>query len=273
MKALMTLQELVSRPEGSWTLAEGALAVARLGRPDLEPEASLAELRRLADATLRAVGRECHPRFFVPGLSRYLLEQEGFTVREGDDAEPELSYLDQVLATRVGSPTLITTVLIETARLCGRRLAAIALPGRLLLRHDHRESPSLYDPLLGGVRVSHEDCRALASAHAGRPQEFRAGWLRPLAHEQLLARMLAHLKSAFWRRGAHEQALAAVQLLLTIRPDDPREIRDSGRIFFALERYREAIEAFESFLCHNPYGEDADAVRMLLLEARAGLAQ
>jgi regulator of sirC expression with transglutaminase-like and TPR domain len=59
--------------------------------------------------------------------------------------------------------------------------------------------------------------------------------------------------------------------MLVIRPEDPREIRDRGRLLFLLGRLGEAIRAFESYLAHNPRGEDADVVRMLIQEARAGL--
>ena len=35
-----------------------------------------------------------------------------------------------------------------------------------------------------------------------------------------------------------------------------------------LKRHREAIDAFEAYLMHNPRGEDAYVVRMLIQEAR-----
>jgi regulator of sirC expression with transglutaminase-like and TPR domain len=270
--AHQALEELLSQPVGSWSLAEGALAIARLERGDLDAPACLAELDRLGAAAREAVGDARHPRFVASGIAQVLYTDEGFRLAEEEgDALPASCLLDQVLATRVAAPTLLALVFVEVARRAGFRFETVSLPGHFLLRHGASEEVFLFDPSRQARPVSLDEARRMVADGSGGRIEFREGYLRPLTPPQVLARILANLKAIYWRGPEYERALDVVDLMLAIRPDDPREIRDRGRLLFLMGRMRDAIAAFESYLAHNPRGEDADVVRMLLVEARAGL--
>ncbi|MBP7149645.1 MAG: tetratricopeptide repeat protein [Acidobacteria bacterium] len=270
-EAHRALSDLLSRPEGSWSLADGALAIARLGRPGLDPGVSIGKLDRLGEAARAVVGQARHPRFVSAGIARVLFQDERFRIASEAENDVASCYLDAVLQRRTGTPTLLALVFIEVARRCSTRFEGVVLPGRFLLRHDQGERLSLYDPERGARPVTIDECRRLVNESTGGRVEFREAFLRPITPSQMLARIVGNLKAVFWRVADHEMALEAVRLLLTIRPDDPREIRDRGRLLFLLGRFKDAIAAFEEYLAHNPRGEDADVVRMLLLEARAGL--
>lgn len=269
--AHQALGELLSRPVGSWTLAEGALAIARLGADDLDAAAAIARLDALGVAARAAIGGARHPRFVASGIARVLFEEEGFRLAEESESLPETCMLDRVLETRVGSSTLLALVFMEVARRTGFRYESVSMPGHLLLRTGHGQEVFLFDPDRQGRPVSIAEARRMVAEASGGRIEFREGYLRPLSPPQLLARILGNLKAISWRLTDLLAALDAVELLLAIRPDDPREIRDRGRLLFLMGQLGEAIGAFESYLAHNPRGEDADIVRMLLVEARAGL--
>ncbi len=270
--AHQALEELLSQPVGSWSLAEGALAIARLEHGDLDAPACLAELDRLGAAAREGVGGARHPRFVAAGIAEVLFGDEGFRLADEDsEALPAGCLLDQVLATRVAAPTLLALVFAEVARRAGFRFETVSLPGHFLLRHGASEEVFLFDPSRQARPVSLDEARRMVADGSGGRIEFRDGYLRPLTPPQVLARILANLKAIYWRGPAYERALDAVDLMLAIRPDDPREIRDRGRLLFLMGRMRDAIVAFEAYLAHNPRGEDADVVRMLLVEARAGL--
>ncbi len=270
--ALVSLNELLSRPEGSWTLAEGALAIARLDRPEVDAAAVLKALDELGEQVRAAVGGAWHPRFVAAGISRVLFVEYGFAAPEPGCEGPECLRLDQVLAERAGAPIMLALLWIEVARRAGHRFEVVAFPGSPLLRCDRDGVPYLFDPARDGFPMSLDDVRRMVVEGSQGKLEFREGWLRPVTREQVLARVIAGLKSLYWRAGHYDHTLRAIRMLLAIRPDDPREIRDSGRLLFLQGRYHDAISAFESYLSHNPHGEDADVVRMLLLEARAGLS-
>jgi regulator of sirC expression with transglutaminase-like and TPR domain len=269
--AIEILADLLSQPEGSWALADGALAIARLESPQLDPAPVQQRLDQLGRIARERLGSAQHPRFAAAAISRVLFFENSLRAPSDHEEQTAMSMIDSVLETGVGTPTLLAVIYIEVARRAGLRFSSVALPGRFLLRHDTVDQYSLFDPQAAGKPIDLEACRAIVSNHSGGKTEFREAFLRPLSNGQLLARVISQLKAIYWRSSQHERALTTVRMLLTIRPDDPREIRDQGRLYYLMNRLPEAIHAFENYLHHNPRGEDAEAVRMLLLEARASL--
>ncbi len=266
--AAQGLRALLTQPEGAWTLGEGALAIARIGRPDLHPGPSLQQLEDLGLAAREQVARADHPRFAAAGLSRVLFERGYRSV--GDHAAcPEHALLDQVLAHKAGTATALCVIAMEAGRRAGVRLEGIGLPGHFILRCSRRDESILFDPAQEGRPLSVADCRRLVERATGGRMKFREGYLRPITQEQILARLICYLKQSYWQREKLAQAATAVQLLLTIRPDDPREIRDLGRLSHLLGRHDDAIEYFEAYLTFNPCGEDVESVRRMLAESRA----
>ncbi|UCF67109.1 MAG: tetratricopeptide repeat protein [Acidobacteriota bacterium] len=267
--AIEALDELLSRPEGSWNLAEGALAIARLEQPNLDEPRYIAMLDALGRRARRHVGEARHPRFVAAGIARAMFWDGHIACEEALDTS-EHCLLDRVLEGAPATPTMLAVIFIEVGRRCGFRFEGVGFPSRFLVRRDVYDRACFFDPLHKCRPISAEECRELLESSSGGRKQFREGFLRPITSAQILARIVADLKSIYWRRADHARALAAIKLLLTIRPDDPREIRDHGRVLLLLERFAEAIASFERYLSHNPRGEDADVVRMLLREARAG---
>lgn len=268
--AKQALSDLLSQPEGSWTLEEGALAVARLGGRSVDEALCRRELKSLGAVARQVAGHARHPRFLAGALSRTLFEVEGFELHEGDEL-PEASFLDHALATKIASPTLMAVVLCEVGRRCGARFEGVGLPGKLILRLGREGQVFFFDPQREGQALNLEEIATLVEGATGGRTSLREGHLRPISTAQMLAWLVVSLKGAYWRSRDFSKALEAVELMLTIRPDDPREIRDRGRLLFLLDRFRDAILQLETYLAYNPRGEDADVVRQLLLEARAGL--
>ncbi len=266
--AQLALGELLSRPEGTWSLTEGALAIARLGHESPDALAHVATLEELGRRLRERAGQAVHPRFRAGALARLIFDEEGFVVPEDLDP-PERYFLDAALAERKASPTLLALILLETARHGALRLEPVDLQGWLFLRARHNEQCLFFDPRRALRSITLEEIAARVAPEDPRPLLNES--LRPVSPTQVLARIVANLKMIFLRKDDHANTLAAIELLLTIRPDDPREIRDRGRILFMLGRLTESIRQLETYLAFNPRGEDAEAVRLLLEEARAGL--
>ena len=267
--AKRALEALLAQPDGSWSLSEGALAVARIGRRTVDRAACLAELDRLGQRAREVMGAARHWRFLAGGLSRVLFTEEGFSSH--DDLDPENWLLDVALESRRAGPSLLGLILIEVARRAGLRLAPVGLPDRLLLRLGREEQARFFDPASGLREWSRESICQWVETRSGARGSFREGHLREITATQALARVVWDLKIHAWARRELELALEAAEMMLTIRPDDPREIADRGRILFALGRYEEAIDQFETFLSCCPRGEEAEGMRELILDARRKL--
>lgn len=272
MKSAATarLEDLLSRPEGSWTLSEGALAIALLGHESADAAPTLERIAALGAAARERAGDAGHPRFVAGAISHALFDLAGLHCEHGNITVSHC-MLDAGLSEGTVAPELATLIFLEVSRQAGRRFQPVGLPGRLLVRRDDSGRAHLFDAARRGAPVGIEECRKIVSDATGGKRAFSEGFLRPITAAQVLARLVARLKEVLWQANEFSDALGAVDLMLVIRPEDPREIRDRGRLLFLLGRLGEAIRAFESYLAHNPRGEDADVVRMLIQEARAGL--
>ncbi len=263
------LDELLSRPEGRWTLAEGAVAVAGLGGRRVQASTVEAHLTEMT-AVLRAeVGIAKHPRFAAAGLTRAFFENLAFRVIPSERDDEELRFIDCALDTRRATRSLATLLFIDLARRSGVRVEGSALPGRLVLRLSSSGHSVYLDSVTPFPLLSTDDLeRRTRRATKGRVS-FRAAGLATISPSQVLARLVQDLKSCCWRRAKLSHALDAGEMMLTIRPDDPREIRDRGRLLYLLGHHDEAVLQLERYLRVNPRGDDADAIRRILLEARS----
>lgn len=266
-----SLEDLLCRPEGTWSLLDGALAVAKELTPAFHPESTLRRLDDWGQRVRQLIGEARHPRFVAAGVSRVLFEDAGLNPQVPGRERPEGALLPAVVEGGSGIPVLLALVFVEVARRAGHRFEILDVPGGALVRADFGSKLFLFDPSRNGMPVALDEFRHRVAQLMGEKVEFRENWLRPIGPVQVLARLIGALKILSWRAGEHERALTAIRQLLLIKPEDPRELRDSGRLLFLLGRLPEAVRAFETYLDRNPHGDDAEVVRMLLTEARASL--
>ena len=123
-----------------------------------------------------------------------------------------------------------------------------------------------------GRILTPEDCARIVEEQSGGSLPFQPGFLRAVTKKQIIARVLTNLKVLHWKTRDFEQALAAVELLFVVRSDDPRELRDRGRLRLWTMRYEEAIQDLEDYLARVPGAEDSAEIRAEIREARQGLA-
>ena len=93
--------------------------------------------------------------------------------------------------------------------------------------------------------------------------------LEPVGSRQILRRMLANLKGIYLQRRDHLQALAVVEHLIRLYPDQSQEQRDKGMLLLSLQRHGPALAALEIYLAATPAPPDAGLIRRLVQEVRA----
>jgi regulator of sirC expression with transglutaminase-like and TPR domain len=268
------LARLLGAEEEAVDLALAALAVARLGNPDLREEPFLARLDELGAAAREAVGVATEPRWVVAALNRLLFEERGFRANALDFDDPSNSYLDRVLERRTGIPISLSLVYMEVAARAGVSCEGVGLPFHFIVRVFGPEERSvLVDPYHEGRILLLDDCARIVEDLSGGTVDFQPGFLRGVTKRQIVARILTNLKVCHWRARRLEEALAVEDMILAIRAEDPRELRDRGRLRLWTGRYRGAIEDLEHYLALVPAATDADEIRADLAAARKGLSE
>ena len=78
-------------------------------------------------------------------------------------------------------------------------------------------------------------------------------WRRMIA---MLTRLLTNLKGAYLRASEDQLALAAVDRLLVLHPDDLDELRDRGLLLYRIGRYHAALGCLGHYLEEAPDARD-----------------
>jgi regulator of sirC expression with transglutaminase-like and TPR domain len=270
--SLLDLSALVSRPDGRIDLARAALAIARWEYPRLESDAYLERLDGLARA-VDGVRRSPDALGRLHRLREYLFVEQGFAGNRDDYYDPRNSFLNDVLDRRQGIPITLSLVLMEVGKRLGLAIEGIGLPGHFIAGARLDDSQILLDPFNGGALVTPEECEELVGSVVGRPVTLLPEHYTPVSGRQLLTRMLANLKGAYWRRQEWDRVVGAIDRLLVLDPKAASEWRDRGVAWSNLGEVRRGLGDWERYLTEFPDAEDHETVKGHLRRARQKLAQ
>jgi regulator of sirC expression with transglutaminase-like and TPR domain len=239
--------ELVRRPPDEVPLDETALLIAKQAHPDLDVAGPLAELDQLADAV---------PAATADDLAGELFGEGGLAGNTVDYGDPRNSYLDDVLARRLGIPISLSVVMIEVGRRVGVPMYGVGMPGHFLVQ-PAGELDVWFDPFHGGRRLDEAGCRALYEQMQLEPP-FSVDLLRAVDTRSILSRMLANLQQTFMRRDPASLAWAA-RLRLRIPELLPGERRQLAGLLGGVGRFLEAADELEA-VATELEGDDAEQV-------------
>ena len=252
---------LVAKPEPEIDLALGALLIAADGRPEVEPEPTVAALDELAARTRIRLDRD-DPPTVIGRLHDVLYAEHG--LRSPSSAEyhdPDNSRLDRVLERRIGLPISLAIVELEVGGQLGLELVGIGLPGHFIVGGP---GGVLVDPAGAGRSLTRDDCQALIQRALGERVLFHAGMLRPASRREILARVLRNLRSVHLARRDWPAALGVVELMAVVEPTDPDHRRDRGLLLGRMGRFSDALVELRGYLDERPEGHDARQIRQVM---------
>ena len=258
--ALSRLAALVEEPGPLDVLAAG-LVVASEEYPDLDVRAERRQVDELGREASDRIGELTNPFARLDALRAFLFEELGFRGNEQDYYDPRNSFLNEVVKRRLGIPLSLSIVYIEVARGAGIEARGVGLPGHFVVRVDDGGRRLLVDPYHGGAVITEEDCRQLVSKATGRPGLYSPDLLDGVGPTEMLGRLLRNLKRIYLAQEDHRRALAAVEKLRRVFPDEATELRDRGFLLAHLDRHAAAVSDLETYLNLHPHAPDANAVR------------
>jgi len=270
--SLASFAHEVSRPDAEIDLGRAALVIATSEYPDLDVDrqvdrlAELAEAARPANAAADALER-------LHRLREYLFEEQGFVGNAADYYDPRNSFLNDVLERRLGIPITLSLLLIEVGRRRGLEVQGIGLPGHFIVGARVGGEHVLLDAFNGGVILTGDACTELVARALGQPVELLPRHFVPVTNRQFLTRMLANLKSAYWRREAWQKAIGVINRLLILNPKAAGEWRDRGLAWISLGNFRRGLVDWEHYLTEFPQASDHAQVKKELRRVRQRLAE
>ncbi|HSD61543.1 MAG TPA: tetratricopeptide repeat protein [Burkholderiales bacterium] len=267
--ALERFRTLVDRPDETIDLAEAALAIAQQDYPDLEPRRYLDMLGALALEVSRSLPAVAEITDRIAALNRHLFGTLRFRGNDAEYYDPRNSFLNQVLDRRTGIPITLSVVYLEVGWRLGLPLEGVSFPGHFLVKCEVQEGVVVLDPFDRGRSVGVDELKrrlTLVHGRAVTEEEVVTLLTTTATRKDILARLLRNLKAIYLNRPDYAAALAVVERILMVHPDEPAELRDRGIIFQSLECFRAARDDLERYLQLVPQALDAGTVRERLAE-------
>ena len=268
------LRRLGGRQDAEIDLAEAALLLACLDQPR-EPldryRHHLSLLRRdTADFAARLDAEESVAAR-VEALNAVMVERYGYAgdVETYDDIQN--ANLMRVIDRRRGLPITLGILYMHAARGQGWEIAGLNFPGHFLLRLDLEGERLIFDPFNGGRVRDTAALRDLLKAIAGNEAELRPEHYATLSNRGILLRMQSNIKLRMARAKKPAEALAVVESMLMIAPDQPRLWREAGTLNAEIGNLRAAMMSLEQFLDLGRDPAALDEAARLLQDLKARL--
>ncbi len=251
-------------------LAEAALWIAAEEYPNLDVEGYVDRLDELAEVTRRAVF-PCAAENRAARFNEFFFGELGFAGNTESEDDPRNSFLNDVIDRRRGIPISLSLVYTEIGTRLGLPVVGVGFPGHFLVKW-LAPTELLVDAFHGRV-ISRDECAERLRTSFGPNATLDERMLAPASPREILTRWLRNLKQNYLARGDFMRALAAVDRIVLIAPDEASEIRDRGILYHRVECYAAALADFERYLTLAPNDLMAGEIRRRLPELRREAAR
>jgi regulator of sirC expression with transglutaminase-like and TPR domain len=262
----------VGRPEPVLDLARTALLVAAESDARVDVDSQIHTLESWAAELSARLEPGWNNLQKLARLRSFVFEDLGFRGDSKDYFSPSNSLLNQVMERRIGVPLTLSIIFMELGWRVGIPFEGVGFPGHFLVRLPGEPLDLVLDPFNHGRTMHEEDCRRLLDEVTGGRLEFDGRLLASVTKRDIITRLLRNLKGAYLRANQDEGALAAVERLLLIHPDDMDEVRDRGLLLFRLQRFSPALDALNAYLAARPDAPDRDNIAQHVISLKQLLA-
>ncbi len=223
-------------------LLEAALHVDLVGYPDLDCAAVADRVEHLAELAAVRLADAPSEHLQVLRFNHFFFEELAFRGEQIDYYNPRNSFLNVVLDRRSGIPISLSALYMAIGQRAGLHLSGIGLPAHFVVRHEALDpAQRVYiDPFNRQLLPNREACRRLVSRISGHEVALDDDSFAPQPAQAIVLRMLANLKGAYVRAQDFTQAVAALDRILLLQPDDGHQWRDRGLLHYQLGNLRQA---------------------------------
>jgi regulator of sirC expression with transglutaminase-like and TPR domain len=149
---------------------------------------------------------------------------------------------------------------MEVSRRVGLQIDGIGLPFHFMVRCSSPDGYIYIDVFDDGELLNEQQCRERIYRIGGRKIKIPARLFEPVAHKQLLARMLQNLKHIYLHKEEYTRVLAVCDRLLLLDPSSAVERRGRGMVHLQLKHYGRALSDLKTYLELVPRAEDRDEI-------------
>ncbi len=184
--------------EGSIDLLEALFTVARVGYPHLEKEIYLEKFNNIVNDIETRLERweTVDDHTAVETVNSVIFEKYEFRGNETNFYDPDNCFINRVLNRRLGSPLLLSCIVLLVARRLNLPYQPVAMPAHSIVAYSGKKRRIFIDPFHSGQILTRNDCiEFLNSAGFGFVEEY----LAPVSNKRLLTRLIKNLLNCYHR--------------------------------------------------------------------------
>lgn len=259
-------QAVAQQPEVDWDLCHIALLIASQLQPDLDPRDSERKLESMVAGVAAEIDLTAAETDRIRQLNQYFYDKLGFSGDRQDYYLPDNSLLNKVIDRRRGIPITLAVIYLKLADAAGLDAFGISFPGHYLLGIHSEQGTLILDPFDRGQILNHSQLRNMLQqlTHNQADDIVLEKNLIPAAKRDTVVRMLRNLKQIYIEAQQVEQALATIEMILSLLPESADELRDRGMIYQHIEYTQGAIQDLTRYLQLVPAAEERGVIEALL---------
>lgn len=261
-KALLELKQAIKHNN----LMMSGLLVAKNFQPELNIARTMEQMESfIVDANKHVEKQPDLTKTFHQFVS-YFYKTLAFSGDDRDYFASKYNLMNQVMDFRTGIPVSLAMIFCQVGNALGLKLQGINFPGHYLVRFQAAPDRFLYMDPLDGSLLDWATLQNLYFSILGEQaeEEMPVEALEPVGCEETIIRLLHNLKSSFINEGQYQFALATVDILVHLCPEDPYERRDRGFLLHQLECPQVAMADYEYFIKHCPKDPSAPLLKIQL---------
>ncbi|WP_374373708.1 SirB1 family protein [Dongia sp.] len=249
------LAKIGTLPDEAIDIAEAALALAALDRPELGRHAHQLHLAAIADSMRMAAILPELAMQGQPGLAARCRVLSDVMAGEFAYRGDRVSYDDlqnadlmRVIDRRQGLPVALAILYMHAARSQGWAVEGVNFPGHFVIRLFHEGRAAILDPFDGGKVLETGDLRQRLKSVIGDKAELQPGHYAAIGNRDILLRLVNNIKVRLIQDGDLPRAATMVGRMLLVAPEAAPLWRESGLIQSRIGNLLAARAAFTRFL-------------------------
>ncbi len=258
----------VQKSDGRMSLATAALYIAQEDYWDMDASLYLEALDAMAAEVRSRLPKNRYPLKVIQTINQYLFEEKGYSGNKIDYYDPDNSCLNRVIDRRLGIPISLSLVYLEVANRLQFPMVGVGMPGHFLVRPVIDEMEIFVDPFNQGEVLFVADCKE-KFYQIYPTSEWQTGFLNGVLPKHYLARMLMNLKMIYLQMEDFDKAVATLDKLLVLMPEQPQQVRDRGLLHYELQNYDLAKQDLEGYLRSQPQAPDGRKIQQILNAIKA----
>jgi len=257
--------------QSKFNLVEKCLKLSQiLEYPDLDISKYIQKINEIGKNLSLEISNVDNPTYKISMLNEHLFQKYGFSGDTEDYYNPKNNFLNQVLEKKSGIPLTLSIIYSEIAKHIGLELRIVGFPSHVIVKYNEE---ILLDPFNKGKLLKLDDLEQILDRSFDGQVDFYPEFLDEISTDKILIRMLRNLKNSYGQSFAYEKAMRCTNMILSLEPNSPEEIRDKGILEDRFSNHDLALEFLEKYLEQFPEAEDADFILELIRNIRNKINQ